>query len=60
MKRDPGNNTGPEADGRVFRKEGAPSERQNPYKLYHVLNHLSLFGGCYLRQAEYMIESYSK
>lgn len=27
------------------------------YNLYHVLNHLNLFGGNYLRQAEYMIDS---
>jgi protein-ribulosamine 3-kinase len=26
------------------------------YNLYHVLNHLNLFGGGYLRQAESMID----
>lgn len=30
--------------------------RKNLYNLYHVLNHLNLFGGSYLRQAERMIE----
>jgi fructosamine-3-kinase len=30
--------------------------RKNLYSLYHVLNHLNLFGGGYLRQAEQMIE----
>lgn len=27
------------------------------YNLYHVLNHLNLFGGSYLRQAEHMMDS---
>ena len=27
------------------------------YNLYHILNHLNLFGGSYLRQAEHMIDS---
>jgi protein-ribulosamine 3-kinase len=31
------------------------SVRRNLYNLYHVLNHLNLFGGGYLRQAEQMI-----
>jgi fructosamine-3-kinase len=26
------------------------------YNLYHVLNHLNLFGGGYLRQAQEMME----
>ena len=30
--------------------------RKDLYNLYHVLNHLSLFGASYLRQAEEMIE----
>jgi fructosamine-3-kinase len=30
--------------------------RKNLYNLYHVLNHLNIFGGAYLRQAERMIE----
>lgn len=32
-------------------------QRKMLYNLYHVLNHLNLFGGGYLRQAERMIES---
>jgi protein-ribulosamine 3-kinase len=31
--------------------------RKTLYNLYHVLNHLNLFGGGYLRQAEGMIDS---
>ncbi|MEA3153876.1 MAG: hypothetical protein QOK44_1465, partial [Betaproteobacteria bacterium] len=30
--------------------------RKDLYNLYHVLNHLNLFGGGYLRQAERMID----
>jgi fructosamine-3-kinase len=30
--------------------------RKELYNLYHVLNHLNLFGGGYLRQAERMID----
>ena len=30
--------------------------RKHLYNLYHVLNHLNLFGGSYLRQAESMME----
>jgi len=33
------------------------SVRKNLYKLYHLLNHLNLFGGTYLGQAERMIAS---
>ena len=33
------------------------SERKILYNLYHVLNHLNLFGGGYLSQAERMMES---
>lgn len=33
------------------------SVRKNLYKLYHVLNHLNLFGGAYLGQAERMMLS---
>lgn len=33
------------------------SVRKNLYKLYHILNHLNLFGGTYLGQAERMIAS---
>ena len=32
------------------------SVRKTLYNLYHVLNHLNLFGGSYLGQAEDMIE----
>jgi len=31
-------------------------ERRDLYNLYHVLNHLNLFGGSYLRQAQHMID----
>ena len=31
-------------------------ERRDLYNLYHVLNHLNLFGGGYLRQAQEMID----
>ena len=30
--------------------------RKQLYNLYHILNHLNLFGGGYLRQAESMID----
>jgi fructosamine-3-kinase len=30
--------------------------RRDLYNLYHVLNHLNLFGGAYLAQAEAMID----
>ncbi len=36
--------------------EPGASERVPLYNLYHVLNHLNLFGGSYRRQAEDMIE----
>jgi fructosamine-3-kinase len=29
--------------------------RKTLYNLYHILNHLNLFGGAYLRQAEQMM-----
>ncbi|MDX1700955.1 MAG: fructosamine kinase family protein [Melioribacteraceae bacterium] len=32
--------------------------RQNLYKLYHVLNHLNLFGTTYLSQAIYIVNNY--
>lgn len=32
--------------------------RENLYKLYHVLNHLNLFGRSYLSEAEYLINTY--
>lgn len=31
--------------------------RKTLYNLYHILNHLNLFGGAYLRQAETMMDS---
>ena len=30
--------------------------RRDLYNLYHILNHLNLFGGGYLQQAEQMME----
>lgn len=33
------------------------AQRKTLYNLYHVLNHLNLFGGGYLRQTERMIDS---
>lgn len=33
------------------------SVRRTLYNLYHVLNHLNLFGGSYLPQAEHMLDS---
>ncbi len=36
--------------------EPGVEERRTLYNLYHVLNHLNLFGGGYARQAESMIE----
>ncbi len=36
--------------------ETGAAERVPLYNLYHVLNHLNLFGGGYKRQAEHMIE----
>jgi fructosamine-3-kinase len=32
--------------------------RENLYKLYHILNHLNLFGRSYLSEAEYLFRSY--
>jgi fructosamine-3-kinase len=32
--------------------------RENLYKLYHILNHLNLFGRSYLSEAEYLIRPY--
>lgn len=40
-------------------KEGA-EERLKIYQLYHVLNHLNLFGLSYLKQAERIVEIYVK
>jgi fructosamine-3-kinase len=34
--------------------------RENIYKLYHVLNHLNLFGGSYYHQALSLIKFYLK
>lgn len=31
------------------------ASRKNLYNLYHILNHLNLFGGSYLNQAEHML-----
>lgn len=35
-------------------------KRENIYKLYHVLNHLNLFGCSYLSEAERIVGSYTK
>ena len=40
----------------VFPLDPDYSTRKTLYNLYHVLNHLNLFGGSYLTQAERMIE----
>ena len=34
--------------------------RENLYKLYHILNHLNLFGNSYYRQAISLIEYYEQ
>lgn len=34
-------------------------EREGLYKLYHILNHLNIFGRSYLSEAEYILRSYS-
>lgn len=34
--------------------------RENIYKLYHVLNHLNIFGRSYLSEAEFIIQHYLK
>ena len=34
--------------------------RENIYRLYHVLNHLNLFGKAYLAEAEYIVRMYVK
>jgi len=36
--------------------DSGAAARRDLYNLYHVLNHLNLFGGGYRRQAEGMIE----
>lgn len=33
-------------------------ERENLYKLYHILNHLNIFGNTYLAEAEYLASSF--
>lgn len=39
----------------VWALDSGFSYRKTLYKLYHILNHLNLFGGSYLRQAENMM-----
>lgn len=34
------------------------NEREGVYKLYHILNHLNLFGRSYLSETEYILRSY--
>ena len=50
----------PEAFYAAYREAWPPGEgyasRKTLYNLYHVLNHLNLFGAGYLRQAERMID----
>jgi len=50
----------PEAFYAAYREAWPPAEgyesRKTLYNLYHVLNHLNLFGSGYLRQAERMID----
>ncbi|HLF24376.1 MAG TPA: fructosamine kinase family protein, partial [Burkholderiales bacterium] len=41
----------------TFPLDSGYTVRKNLYNLYHVLNHLNLFGGGYLRQAERMIDA---
>jgi len=36
--------------------EAGYQQRRLVYNLYHILNHLNLFGGSYLRQAEFIID----
>ncbi len=43
------------AYGESFPLEHGYSVRKNLYNLYHILNHLNLFGGGYLAQAESML-----
>jgi fructosamine-3-kinase len=38
----------------VWALDSGFSVRKTLYNLYHILNHLNLFGGSYLRQAENM------
>lgn len=40
----------------VWALDSGYQSRKNLYNLYHILNHLNLFGGGYLGQAESMIE----
>lgn len=51
----------PESFYVAYREALPPAEgyeqRKTLYNLYHVLNHLNLFGGGYLRQAERMVDS---
>jgi len=46
-----------DAYGAAYPLDAGYAARKNLYNLYHVLNHLNLFGGSYLRQAEQMIDS---
>ena len=41
-----------------FPLEEGWQQRENFYKLYHILNHYNLFGGGYLVQAEHIIDKY--
>lgn len=43
------------AYGDVWKLDSGYKTRRHFYNLYHILNHLNLFGGSYLRQAENML-----
>jgi fructosamine-3-kinase len=45
------------AYGEAYPLDAGYEVRKNLYNLYHVLNHLNLFGGSYLQQAERMIDA---
>ncbi len=58
---DPDNTIGFSTDSYAAYREAYPLEtgyavRKHLYNLYHVLNHLNLFGGSYLAQSERVIE----
>ena len=45
------------AYGEAYPLDAGYGARKQLYNLYHVLNHLNLFGGSYLHQAERMIDA---
>ena len=40
----------------AWRRDSGAPQRVALYNLYHVLNHLNLFGGGYAQQAEAMVD----